>query len=195
MTQPAQEFDDDPEPATVPMPRGGGTVEEAFIRQWGDMGAAWGINRTMAEIQGLLYIAGDSLCADDIMGRLGVSRGNVSMSLRSLCDWGVVRKVHRRGDRRDYFQSLTDVWEIFSRIARQRKRKEVDPIVAMLKECRERLDREEAGQVPTADRAVVRERLEKMLEFLATVQGLAERFFGSEKALALAFRLLIGRGS
>jgi HTH-type transcriptional regulator, glycine betaine synthesis regulator len=193
MTQPLPEPDD--EPIALPMARAGGSVEDTFIQQWGDMGAAWGINRTMAEIQGLLYITGDTLCADDVMARLGVSRGNVSMSLRALVDWGVVRKVHRRGDRRDYYQSLTDVWEIFSRIARQRKRKEVDPIVAALKECRDRLDKEEAGGVPTADRAVVRERLEKMLEFLATVQGLAERFFGSEKMLAMAFRLLIGRGS
>jgi DNA-binding transcriptional regulator GbsR (MarR family) len=84
---------------------------------------------------------------------------------------------------------LTDVWEIFSRIARQRKRKEIDPIVAALQDCREQLENDS-----DESQAVVRERLEKMLEFLATVQGLSERFFGSEKSLALAFRLLIGRG-
>jgi DNA-binding transcriptional regulator GbsR (MarR family) len=168
-------------------------VEDVFIQHWGDMGAAWGINRTMAEIQGLLYITGEALSAEDIMNRLKISRGNVSMSLRALVDWGVVRRVHRRGDRRDYYQSLTDVWEIFTRIARERKRKEVDPIVAGLEEVLAELDKQK--DVPTQEQAVVRERLEKMLEFLSTVQNLAERFFGSEKALALAFRLLIGRGS
>ena len=169
------------------------SVTETFIQRWADMGAAWGINRTMAEIQGLLYITGETLCADDIMARLGISRGNVSMSLRALCDWGVVRKVHHRGDRRDYYQSLTDVWEIFTRIARQRKRKEVDPIVQALRECLADLER--AKEVPSPELATSRERLEKMLDFLATVQELAERFFGSEKTLALAFRLLIGRGN
>ncbi len=189
MSEPRDPIDDDPKPA--PPHAEPSNLEDAFIRQWGDMGAAWGINRTMAEIQGLLYISGQTLCADDLMARLGISRGNVSMSLRALCEWGVVRKVHRRGDRRDYFQSLTDVWEIFSLIARQRKRKEVDPVVAALRECHARFATSDA--VPTDDQAVVRERLEKMLEFLASVQNLAERFFGSEKTLALAFRLLIGR--
>jgi DNA-binding transcriptional regulator GbsR (MarR family) len=184
MSDPSSEYPNAPAPKSV---------QDVFVQRWGDMGAAWGINRTMAEIQGLLYITGETLCADDVMARLGVSRGNVSMSLRALVDWGVVRKVHRRGDRRDYYQSLTDVWEIFSRIARERKRKEVDPIVVGLKEVLQTFERE--VDVPTADQAVARERLEKMLEFLATVQDLAERFFGSEKTLALAFRLLIGRGS
>ena len=88
----------------------GTNVADAFIQRWGDMGAAWGINRTMAEIQGLLYVTGETLTADDIMARLGISRGNVSMSLRALLDWGVITKEHRRGERRDYFASLTDVW-------------------------------------------------------------------------------------
>jgi HTH-type transcriptional regulator, glycine betaine synthesis regulator len=190
MSDPLDGLDDDLKPVAF-LHAEPTNLEDAFIRQWGDMGAAWGINRTMAEIQGLLYISGQTLCADDLMVRLGISRGNVSMSLRALCEWGVVRKVHRRGDRRDYFQSLTDVWEIFSLIARQRKRKEVDPVVAALRECHARFATSDA--VPTDDQAVVRERLEKMLEFLASVQNLAERFFGSEKTLALAFRLLIGR--
>src|SRR4051812_50016430 len=103
MRQPERDIDDALEPATVPLPRSGGSVEEAFIRQWGDMGAAWGINRTMAEIQGLLYITGDTLNADDIMARLGVFRGKLSMSPPSLVGLGCVRKGQRRGGPPGYY--------------------------------------------------------------------------------------------
>src|SRR4051812_21109917 len=75
-------------------------AQDLFIRRWGEMGQTWGINRTMAEIHALLYITAQPQCTDDVMDRLNISRGNASMSLRALCDWGIIRRLHKRGERR-----------------------------------------------------------------------------------------------
>lgn len=163
-----------------------GGLVETFVRRWGDMGAVWGINRTMAEIQGLLYITGERFCTDDIMARLRISRGSASMSLRALVDWGVVRRVHQPGDRRDYYESLENVWEIFSRVAQRRKRREIDPILETLHQCR----REHAAAPPSAGEEISRDRLEHMLSFLSIMEELAQRFIGSEDGLARAVELL-----
>src|ERR1700674_3290301 len=100
-------------------------VEDHFVDLWATMSSLWGISPTMARIHGLLYITGASLSMDDIMARLGISRGNVSMNLSKLLEWGLVRRVHKRGDRRDYYESLNDVWEMFTLVAAQRKRREI----------------------------------------------------------------------
>src|SRR5438045_7121235 len=116
------------------------TSQDLFIRRWGEMGATWGINRTMAEIHSFLHIHAQPLCTDDVMERLHISRGNASMSLRSLCDWGIIRRLHKRGERREFFESLHDVWEIFSIIATERKRREMDPVLETIKQCQTMLD-------------------------------------------------------
>src|SRR5215207_1088927 len=113
------------------------TAQDTFIRRWGEMGQTWGINRTMAEIHALLYITGQGLCTDDVMERLNISRGNASMSLRALVDWGIIRRMHRRGERREYFESLGDVWEMFSIIAAERKRREMDPVLETIRQCQQ----------------------------------------------------------
>src|SRR5687768_18408495 len=89
-------------------------AQDTFIRRWGEMVQTWGINRTMAEIHALLYIVGQPLCTDDVMERLHISRGNASMSLRGLCDWGIVRRLYTRRERREYLETLNDVWVMFS---------------------------------------------------------------------------------
>src|SRR5918992_405262 len=122
------------------------TSQDLFIRRWGEMGATWGINRTMAEIHAFLYITGQPQCTDDVMDRLNISRGNASMSLRALCDWGIIRRMHRRGERREYFESLTDVWEMFSIIAAERKRRELDPVLETIKQCQRMLDEDPVGK-------------------------------------------------
>src|ERR1700694_1582716 len=86
-------------------------VEDQFVSLWATMSSLWGISPTMARIHGLLYITGAASSMDDIMARLGISRGNVSMNLNKLIEWGLVRRVYKRGDRREYFESLSDVWE------------------------------------------------------------------------------------
>src|SRR2546426_9713836 len=136
------------------------TAQDLSIRRWGEMGQTWGINRTMAEIHALLYITGQPLCTDDVMERLHISRGNASMSLRALCDWGIIRRLHRRGERREYFESLSDVWEMFSIIAAERKRREMDPVLETIKQCQQMLDESSIGKsAKTESVQITRQRL------------------------------------
>src|SRR5262245_37884062 len=135
-------------------------VEEEFIRLWRAMSSLWGVSPTMAEIHGLLFITGQALSMDDIMERLGISRGNVSMNLSKLIEWGLVTRVHKRGARRDYYESLADVWEMFTLVAAQRKRREVDPVLGMLRRCREELSPESLGAGAEDD--TVRERFKRV---------------------------------
>src|SRR5437870_9903684 len=128
-------------------------VEDQFVGLWRTMSSLWGISPTMAQIHGLLYISGAALSMDDIMDRLGISRGNVSMNLSKLVEWGLVRRVHKRRDRRDYYESLRDVWEMFTLVAAQRKRREIDPILTTLRRCREQLS--DAETDADADETVI----------------------------------------
>ena len=111
--------------------------QDRFVSIWGEMGSSWGIPRTMAEVHALLYITGEAMCTDDLMQRLQISRGNASMSLRALTDWAIVSRVHKRGDRKEYFRAEQDVWQMFRTILRERKRREIDPVLAALYECRD----------------------------------------------------------
>lgn len=106
-----------------------------FIRRWGEMGASWGISRTMAELHALLYLSPEPLCTDDVMAQLSISRGSASMNLRELVNWGLIDRVHRRGDRKEYFQAQKDVWQMFETIVRERRRREVLPIVETIERC------------------------------------------------------------
>ena len=108
---------------------------QKFVLHWGEMGQAWGINRTMAQVHALLFVAPTPLDAEEISTLLDVSRSNVSTSLRELITWGVVRRVHVIGDRRDRFESLKDVMETFRVIMAERKRREMDPTIALLEHC------------------------------------------------------------
>src|SRR5262249_5928074 len=155
------------------------------------MSSLWGISPTMAEIHGLLFITGDALSMDDIMERLGISRGNVSMNLRNLVEWGLVRQVHKRGDRRDYYESLHDVWEMFTLVAAQRKRREIDPILNTLKRCQEELSPDAlgpGGNDPSAQAR--RRRVSDLLSILSLMDSLAQRFFESQRGLRAAVDLL-----
>src|SRR5215510_5272819 len=152
-------------------------VEDQFVNLWRTMSALWGISPTMAEIHGLLYITGAALSMDDIMGRLEISRGNVSMNLTKLVEWGLVRPVHKRGDRRDYYESLSDVWEMFTLVATQRKRREVDPILNTLRQCKERLAPEALGSAADQPQAQDRRRrVNDLLSILSLIDSLAQRF-------------------
>jgi DNA-binding transcriptional regulator GbsR (MarR family) len=166
-------------------------VEQEFIDLWRNMSSLWGISPTMAQIHGLLFITGEVLSMDDIMARLGISRGNVSMNLSKLVEWGLVRRVHRRGDRRDYYESLSDVWEMFTLVASQRKRREIDPMLNTLRRCREELSADvlgpAAGEPATRDRA---RRIDELYSFLTMVDSLAQRFFESHRGLRAAVELL-----
>jgi len=138
------------------------SVQQKFILHWGEMGARWGINRTVAQIHALLYLFPDPLHAEEIATTLGVARSNVSTSLRELQAWGIVRVVHVLGDRRDHFETLRDVWEMFRIILEERKRREIDPTLTLLRTLVA-----DAGKGSPAD-SFTQERLAAMLEFLDT---------------------------
>ncbi len=162
-------------------------VEDRFVDLWDTMSALWGINPTMARIHGLLYITGAALSMDDIMARLEISRGNVSMNLSKLVEWGLVRRVHKRGDRRDYYESLSDVWEMFTLVAQQRKRREIDPILSTLRRCQGELSGEGAEEPEAQERL---RRVTDLLDFLTLMEHLAQRFFESNQGLRQAVDLL-----
>lgn len=149
------------------------TAQDRFIATWGQMGSAWGISRTMAEVHALLFITAEALCTDDVMDRLHISRGNASMSLRALEDWGIVRRVHRRGDRKEYFESEPDVGAMFKTIARERKKREIDPLVHSLYEVRDLT----TSTPKSADPDLIarhNQRLDDMLRFMEQLDGLAQ---------------------
>jgi DNA-binding transcriptional regulator GbsR (MarR family) len=142
-------------------------VEEKFILHWGEMGTKWGINRTVAQVHALLYLAAKPMPADEISTTLSVARSNVSTSLRELQGWGIVRVVHVLGDRRDHFETLKDVWEIFRIVAEERKKREIDPTLRVLAECVQEAKSRQGD-------AQTKARLEAMLEFLLAMSGLFE---------------------
>ncbi|MEM7699781.1 MAG: MarR family transcriptional regulator [Verrucomicrobiota bacterium] len=140
---------------------------QRFILHWGEMGTRWGINRTVAQIHALLFISEKPLNAEEICERLQVARSNVSNSLKELQNWGIVRVAHFSGDRRDHFECLEDVYEMFRIIAAERKRREIDPTLTHLRGCAE-----EANSEPSDESEYARERLEDLLNFFEKVSDL-----------------------
>jgi DNA-binding transcriptional regulator GbsR (MarR family) len=143
-------------------------IQRQYILHWGEMGTRWGINRTVAQIHALLYLSPKPLAGDEIAETLNVARSNVSTSIRELESWGIVRPVHVLGERREHYESLKDVWEMFRIIVEQRKRREVDPTLQLLRNCLDELKKEASPD------AYVRERLEEMAEFFETGTGAYE---------------------
>jgi len=140
-------------------------VQQKFILHWGEMGTRWGINRTVAQIHALLFVSARPLHAEDIADTLAVARSNVSSSLKELQGWGIVKLVHVMGDKRDHFESMKDVWEMFRIVLDERKRREVDPTLAVLRECIA-----EADQGKGTD-AYTKERLRELAGFFETTTG------------------------
>jgi DNA-binding transcriptional regulator GbsR (MarR family) len=139
-----------------------------FVEHWGMMARAWGINPTMGELFALLYISGADWTAEELRHRLRVSRGNVSMNLRELLAWGVVRKLHRPGERRELYRAEADVWTLFRRILKERKRRELDPTLTVL----DRISQLSAAQPELAD---LQPRVESLRRFFGLIDGLAVR--------------------
>lgn len=135
---------------------------EKYVLHWGEMGTRWGTNRTVAQIQALLYLSPEPLRADQIVDALSVARSNVSTSIRELQSYGLVRMTHVLGDRRDYFESLHDVWELFRVIIEQRRQRELNPTLSMLQTtAREVLDEEDTDPI-------TKQRIQNMLQFVTT---------------------------
>lgn len=141
-------------------------VQKKFILHWGEMGEKWGVNRTIAQVHALLYVSPRPLNAEEIAATLSVARSNVSNSLRELQGWGIIRVTHQMGDRKDYFESMKDVWEMFRVVMDERKKRECDPTQALLRQLVA-----EAGK----EDPYTRERMEKMLEFFDMMGGWYEQ--------------------
>lgn len=109
-------------------------AKEKFIEAWGKLGSEWGINRTMAQIHALLLISPEALTTEDVMEELNISRGNANMTLRDLIDWGLIEKQHRAGERKEYFFADKDTWNIARQVAKERRKRELDPVIKILDE-------------------------------------------------------------
>jgi DNA-binding transcriptional regulator GbsR (MarR family) len=138
-------------------------VMHRYIVHWGEMGSRWGINRSVAQIHALLYLAPDPLHADEIGATLGIARSNVSVGIKELLAWDLVQVTHTLGDRRDFFVAQRDPWEVIRVIVEGRKRREIDPTLAFLRECVTEMETD--SETP----AQVRERIAGQLEFLETL--------------------------
>lgn len=138
---------------------------KAFILHWGEMGTHWGVNRSVAQIHALLYLSDKPLPADQIVDDLTLARSNVSTALRELQGYGIVKRVHVEGDRRDHFTAGTDLWDMLMRIAAERKKREIEPTIALLAELSERLKADKSAP------AHVRDRIVRMHEFTSTLGG------------------------
>jgi DNA-binding transcriptional regulator GbsR (MarR family) len=140
-----------------------------YVLHWGEMGTRWGTNRTVAQIQALLYLSPEPLRADEIVDLLSVARSNVSTSIRELQSYGLVKMTHILGDRRDYFESLHDVWELFRVIIQQRKERELNPTLSMLRKCAD----EVANEAQTDE--ITKARIQNMLQFVETTSDWYEQ--------------------
>ena len=142
---------------------------QKYVLHWGEMGTRWGTNRTVAQIQALLYLSPEPLRADEIVDLLSVARSNVSTSVRELQSYGLVKMTHVLGDRRDYFESLHDVWDLFRVIIEQRKQRELNPTLSMLRQCAAEIDEEKLTDDTT------KERVRNMLKFVETTSEWYEK--------------------
>jgi DNA-binding transcriptional regulator GbsR (MarR family) len=136
---------------------------EQFVLRWGDMGGQWGVNRSVAQIQALLFLSERPLTAEDIADKLGMARSNVSNSLRELLNWKLIRRVPVLGDRRDHYEAETDLWQMATKVAQGRKEREIDPMVAAIREAMSEIDDPRISPA-------VRQRLLAMHDFVNTVE-------------------------
>lgn len=152
-------------------------AKDDFITQWGAMGSSWGINRTMAQVHALLLVSTEPLATDAIMEELKISRGNANTNLRDLVGWGLIRSVIRKGERKEYFEAEKDVWKVFCMVARERKRREIDPAREVLTRCYEKT-RKLRGKEAEAFQTQMKE----LGDFVALAAEGMERVAQSEKS-------------
>jgi DNA-binding transcriptional regulator GbsR (MarR family) len=161
-------------------------ARDEFISQWGAMGGAWGINRTMAQVHALLMTSEKALTTDDVMAELKISRGNAHQNLRELVGWGLVRNVIRKGERKEFFESEKDVWRMFCIISRERKRREVEPALRALRTCEEQT-RGLRGEKAAAFNKQIR----ALTDFLAQAEAIMDRVSKSEQSTIMPLALKV----
>lgn len=162
-------------------------AREEFVAQWGALGTQWGINRTMAQIHALLMIAPEPMSTDEVMEELEISRGNAHTNLKELVAWGLVRLVVRKGERRDFFEAEKDVWHIFTIVAKERKRREIEPALAVLNRCSE-----ESRDIDTPEGRAFHSQMRQLEDFVGFASKMADKIAGMKHgfAIQLAAKLL-----
>jgi len=150
-------------------------VAKRFVLHWGEMGSTWGVNRTVAQIHALLFITGRPMNADEITETLDVARSNVSMSLKELSNWNLIRSVPLMGDRRDHYETTTDVWELFRTVVRERKSREFDPTIEVLRDCLK------SGDIASEDKAA-QMRIKETLALMEALSSWASEMIRLEPA-------------
>lgn len=162
-------------------------AREEFVAQWGALGTQWGINRTMAQIHALLVTSPEPLSTDEVMEQLEISRGNAHTNLKELVSWGLVRIVVRKGERREYFEAEKDVWQMFTIISRERKRREIEPAIQILQKCAE-----ESSTIKTPEGKAFHEQMRQLEDFVGFASKMADRISSMKHgfAIQLATKLL-----
>ncbi len=155
-------------------------ARDEFVAQWGALGTQWGINRTMAQIHALLMTAPRALTTDEVMEELEISRGNAHTNLKELVAWGLLRVVVKKGERREYFEAEKDVWQIFTIVARERKRREIEPALAILNKCAE-----ESREIDTPDGKAFYEQMRQLEDFVSFASKMSDRISSMKHGLAL----------
>lgn len=159
-------------------------AHDEFIAHWGAMGSAWGINRTMAQIHALLIVTPGAVSTDDVMAELKISRGNAHKNLRELVGWGLVRSVFRKGERKELFEAEKDVWKMFCTVARERKRREIQPAIAFLKGCAQR-----TKNLRGAEAASFHRQIDTLREFLELADNVLTKIAHAEESRVVPWAL------
>ena len=161
-------------------------TRDRFVAQWGVMGTQWGINRTMAQIHALLMTTPEPMSTDEVMEELRISRGNAHTNLKELVNWGLLRIVTRKGERKEYFEAELDVWEIFRRIVQERKRREIDPALEVLTNCMD-----ESKNMKSAGGRAFYDQMKSLEEFVRFASKMSDRVASMPhgKAMQLAMKL------
>jgi DNA-binding transcriptional regulator GbsR (MarR family) len=155
-------------------------ARDEFVAQWGALGTQWGINRTMAQIHALLMTAPEPMTTDQVMEDLEISRGNAHTNLKELVAWGLIRVVVKKGERREFFEAEKDVWSIFTIVARERKRREIEPALAILNKCAE-----ESEGIETPEGKAFHEQMRALEDFVGFASKMSDRISSMKHGLAL----------
>ena len=161
-------------------------IAQRFVLHWGEMGSKWGVNRTVAQIHALLYLTGKPMPADEITETLSVARSNVSNSLKELQNWNLIQVVHIMGDRRDHFTTSSDVWQLFKTVVQERKEREFDPTITVLRECLENPD-------INKEEAEARQRIKDALDLMESLSHWGEQMLKLEPATLMKIMKLGGK--
>lgn len=156
------------------------TTRDEFVAQWGALGTQWGINRTMAQIHALLITSVEALSTDDVMEKLSISRGNAHSNLKELVAWGLVRTLVKKGERREFFEAEKDVWQIFTIIARERKRREIEPALGILQKCTE-----DSGDFQSIEGKAFHEQMRQLEEFITFASKMADKVSSMKHGFAI----------